>query len=401
MDKSYYESVFEAYVAEYSKIFNFVYPAKAANSFLEANLTTNFIKAIGIVEGHLHAALTYDEFPIPSECKPKSMSKKESNHIDSVIFDFDENNPSIYMVEAKRVSHSKQDCSPIVNDMLRMVNVANHKTALPSKMWAQKTDHGKRIDAAHFNRFKTYGIALCSFWVNQNNASKEVAKKIIGKALSKAAEGLIQIEEDNLLVSDRVMLKNANVEKRWSMFLMAYCWEIQKEPLSIPDNNPYESLERGHGHEVLHDLTGFIPQGENDNMRERLERILGNCECRLIYSRNGGKYVYFLPEKLAERYAPRDNGEYTHGSFTFWIDFKNNSLAFKGGEIREPKCPQNPAISAVNVPDDWTQKDGITYLAHHYIFNEEIPSDNATDDDIEQWINRALESAKKFTFIER
>jgi hypothetical protein len=110
---TFLKNAFDLTITEYNHTFKYLYPSLGNRGFTERNLTCRYCKHLeAIAKVHGYNVVTWYEFPLPDD----------NEHIDAVVFVFNEKENHVVLIESKRVTENSyiQKTNSIIADMNRM-----------------------------------------------------------------------------------------------------------------------------------------------------------------------------------------------------------------------------------------------------------------------------------------
>ena len=145
MVNSELKCVFENYQQHYSKIFDYMYPAKNSTGFTERNLSVNFIK------GYESARAMYDEKIV--SWYEFQFGEKNNYHVDAVMWNISLG--ELYVIESKRFNNPSAKIREIDADINRIY-------ALVDELKSECATSKQRIPINNISQI--FGVILADAW---------------------------------------------------------------------------------------------------------------------------------------------------------------------------------------------------------------------------------------------
>lgn len=169
MVNSELKCVFENYQQHYSKIFDYMYPAKNSTGFTERNLSVNFIK------GYESARAMYDEKIV--SWYEFQFGEKNNYHVDAVMWNISLG--ELYVIESKRFDNPSAKIREIDADINRIY-------ALVDELKSECATSKQRIPINNISQI--FGVILADAWnetkIKNNIITSYREKSFIGKYLA-------------------------------------------------------------------------------------------------------------------------------------------------------------------------------------------------------------------------
>lgn len=343
------KKVFDDFVDECQKVFKYFYPAVNVdeNGFTEAPLISSFFASIRTNNGPLTEAVWWDEFPLPNDIRfSVGTEKRNSNHLDALLYE--PKTKSVLMIEAKNGRTKLGNVVEIVEDIIRMANVANNPSVLADHFWSNPDKHSPSdsFDLGSFGGL--YGMNLFWFWDNSGATISSLEDYISSKigrfirfrhtrnnAYIDAQKEDLCIKKTNLYIRE-IDIGYPGIEYR--CYVCCYLWKHESCSGCLLDSNA--KLERsGLG------INAILSIVDNLVCNEQINKLkVVDTEQSLF-----PKYIYLWPRSFEKVMTNRSS--YAKNKRQVWIDLTGgrNSIALVVIDKSHP---------IYSVPEGWTIQNG-------------------------------------------
>ena len=229
------KKVFDPFAKECQRVFEFLYPAVNfdKNGLTEAPLVSNFFASIKGPDNPLKESVWWDEFPLPDDARYSVNGKKNTNHLDALLYD--PTTKSVLMIEAKNGQAKLGNVVEIVQDIIRMANVANHPAVISRHFW---DDPKKHVGSARLVPEKLdglYGMSLFWFWDNSGSDIATIRKYISTKVArymrfkSQRKYACIEAQKDDLCIrKSNLYIEEIDIrypDTEYHCYVCCYLWK--------------------------------------------------------------------------------------------------------------------------------------------------------------------------------